>query len=129
MPKAKQLTAHVEDRPGILGEVASALGAKKINIVGFMAAVEQGGGVIRMVVDKPAAARKVLAQHGWHTTEEEVVQATLADKPGTMGSVTGKLGAAGINIQHAYTGTAKSAAKVNLFLAVADVAAALKALR
>ena len=57
MPKAKQLSVWVEDRPGMLGKVASALGAKKVNIIGFMAPAAEGRGAIRLVVDKPAAAK------------------------------------------------------------------------
>ncbi len=129
MPKAKQLTAWVEDRPGILGEVASALGEKKVNILAFVAGVSDGRGAIRLIVDKPSAARKVFANHGWQTSEEDIVQVTLADKPGGLGSAAGKLGQAGINIQYAYTGSAKSATKLSTYFAVADVAAALKALR
>ncbi len=35
-----------------LGKVASALGAKKVNIIGFMAPVADGRDAIRLVVDK-----------------------------------------------------------------------------
>lgn len=129
MPKAKQLTVWVEDRPGILGEVASVLGAKKVNIVAFLAGVWEGRGAIRMIVDKPAAAKKAFAAHNWQTTEENVLQVALTDQPGSLGGVATKLGQAGINVQYAYTGTAKSANKVNTYFAVADVAAALKAAR
>ena len=58
MPKAKQLSVWVEDRPGMLGRVAYALGAKKVNIIGFMAPVADGQDAIRLVVDKPAVAKK-----------------------------------------------------------------------
>ncbi len=129
MPKVKQISAWVENRPGMLGQVADALGAKKVNIRAFMAAVMDGKGFVRVVVDKPAQAKKVFADHGWETTEDEVVEVTVADRPGALGTVADKLGAAGINIQYGYVGTAKSATKVNLYLAVPDVGGALKALR
>jgi hypothetical protein len=129
MPRVKQLSAWVEDRPGMLGRVADALGARKVNIRAFMAAVMDGRGFVRVVVDKPAAARKVFRTHGWDTAEDEVVQVTVADKPGALGRIADRLGAAGINVQYAYLGTAKSASKVNLYLAVADASAAVKALR
>lgn len=129
MPKAKQLTAWVEDRPGMLGELASALGAKKVNIQAFMSGTVEGRAAIRLIVDKPSLAKRIFAEHGWDATEEDVAAVTLADKPGSLGTVAGKLRDAGINIQYAYTGSAKSAAKVNSYFAVSDVAAALKALR
>ncbi len=129
MPKAKQVSVWVEDRPGMLGEVALALGAKKVNIVAFVAGVIGERGGIRLVVDKPAAATKIFAEHGWETSEEDVIQITLGDKPGALGKAASKLGEAGVNIRYAYTGSARSAQKVNTYLAVADVNAALKALR
>ena len=129
MPRAKQLTAWVPDRPGMLGEVGSALGAKKANILAFTASVDGDRGAIRMVVDKPAVAKKVLAARGWETTEEEVIQVTLADTPGSLGRVAQKLGEAGVNIRFAYAGSAGSARRVNAYFGVSDLKAALKATR
>src|SRR5712692_449349 len=86
MPRAKQLTVRVPDRPGMLGEVGFALGAKKANILAFTAWVEGDRGAIRMVVDKPAVAKKVLAVGGWETTEEEVLEVALANTPGNLGA-------------------------------------------
>jgi hypothetical protein len=129
MPKAKQISAWVDDRPGMLGQVADALGEKGISIRAFMAAVIDGKGFIRVVVDRPAIAKRVFAAHGWKTTEDEVVEVTVPDRPGALGRVADRLGEAGVNIQYAYVGTAKSASRVNLYLAVPDVNAAARALR
>lgn len=129
MPKAKQLSAWVEDRPGMLGQVADALGESKVSIRAFMAATFDGRGFLRVVVDKPAVARRVFREHGWETTEDEVVEVTIRDRPGALGEVADRLGAAGINVLYAYVGTARSATKVNLYLAVSDLKGALRALR
>ena len=129
MAKAKQLTLTVPDQPGMLGEVAGALGAKKINLVGLAAATGQGSGMIWMVVDKPAAAKKVCAQHGWHVTEEDVLAVTLADSPGSLGRVATKLGRAGVNISSVFAGSAGSARKLNAYMTVSDLKAAQKAAR
>jgi hypothetical protein len=59
MPRAKQLTLWVSDKPGMLGEIAVALGAKKANILALMGATEGGRGAIRLIVDKNAAAKKL----------------------------------------------------------------------
>jgi hypothetical protein len=129
MPKAKQLTLWVADQPGMLGEIASALGAKKTNIVALMGATEGGRGAVRMVVDKPATARKVFAANGWQATEEDVLAVTLSDTPGALGRVATKLGRAGINIDYIYAGSAGSARKLNAYMGVSDIKAALKAAR
>jgi hypothetical protein len=129
MRRVKQISAWVENRPGMLGRVANALGQRKVNIRAFMAAVMDSKGFVRAVVDRPAVARKVLREHGWETTEDEVIEVTLPDRPGALGAAADRLGAAGIDVQYGYVGTAGSARKVNLYLAVADAAAALRALR
>ena len=129
MPKVTQLSAWVENRPGTLGRVAEALGAKKVNIRAFTAAVMSGRGFVRVVVDRPAAARKVFAEHGWQTTADDVIEVSIADRPGALGKVADRLGAAGVNVEYAYLGTARNAGKVNLYLAVGDVKAGLRALR
>jgi hypothetical protein len=129
MPRVKQISAWIEDRPGLLGELARALGAQKVDIRAFMASVMDGKGFIRLVVDKPAAARKVFAAHGWKTTVDELVEVVIADRPGAMGRVADKLGAAGINIHYGYVGSSGKARTVSLFLAVEKPARALQALR
>jgi hypothetical protein len=129
MPRAKQLTLWVADQPGTLGEVGAALGAKKANIRALMAGTEGGRGAIRLVVDKHAVAKKVFAARGWDTTEEEVLQVTLADNPGTLGRVAQKLGKAGINISYVYAGSAGSARRLNAYFGVSDLKAALKVAR
>jgi hypothetical protein len=69
----------------MLAEVASQLGAKDVNILAFIGAVIEGRGAVRMIVDKPAAARKVFTDLGWETTEQDVMKVTLADQPGSLG--------------------------------------------
>lgn len=128
MPRAKELKIRVEDRPGMLGEVASVLGEKKLNIRAVNAWVEDGQGVIRLVVDKTGAAKKALASRGWPAEEQEVLEVELPDKPGALAILGEKLGKAGVSIRHVYVGTA-AARKATLFLGVSDVGAALKAAR
>ncbi len=129
MPRAKQLTVWVEDRPGILGEVASALAARGINIIAFFGGKANGRGIVQVVVDKPATAVKVFAQKGWKATEEDIVQVALRDEPGALAEAATRLGEAGINIRYAYTGPSKIRTEINTYFVVTDVAAALKALR
>jgi hypothetical protein len=129
MPKAKQLTVWVQDHPGALGEVASAVGAKKVNILAFTAWVEGERGAIRMVFDKTAVAKRALAARGWETMEEEVLELTLPNTPGSLGRVAKKLGDAGVNIRYAYTGLAETARRANIYFGVSDLKAAMKAVR
>jgi hypothetical protein len=128
MARAKELKFKVPDRPGMLGEITTALGEKKVNLRAVNAWVEGDEGVIRMVVDKHAVAKKVLAQMGWTPEERDVIELELADKPGALAAAATKLGDAGVNITHVFVGTA-GARKATVFLGVSDPAAATKALR
>jgi hypothetical protein len=128
MARAKELKFRVPDRAGMLGEIATALGEKKINLRAVNAWVEGTEGVVRIVVDKHAAAKKLLAQKGWQPEERDVVEIELSDKPGALGEAATKLGNAGVNITHVFVGTGASR-KATVFLGVSDAAAAAKALR
>jgi hypothetical protein len=113
----------------MLEEVGFARGAKKVNIVAFIATVADSQGTIRMVVDKPPAARKVFAEHGWETTEEEVLEVTLPDTSGSLGRIAHKLRGASVNIHYAYAGSAGSARRVSAYFGVSDLKVALRAVR
>lgn len=126
MPRAKQLTVSVPDRPGVLGEIATALGEKKVNIVGISGGKMGDRGVIWMVVDKTATAKKVIAQHGWDSSEDDILAVTLSDSPGSLGRFATKLGKAGINITFMYGGSAGSARKLTGYFGVSDLKGALK---
>lgn len=128
MPRAKELMIRTDDRPGLLGELASALGAKKVNIRAVNAWVENGQAVFRLVVDKGPAAKKVLAALGWKAEEKDVLELELADKPGALGKAAKALGDAGISIGHIFVG-AGGARKATIYLGVPDVKAAMKAVR
>jgi hypothetical protein len=128
MPRAKALVVRVEDRPGMLAEIATALGEKKVNLRAVHGSNESGQGVVRMVVDKPAAAKKILAAHGWPPEEEEILEIELSDRPGTFGEAATRLGEAGVNIRYVFSSTS-GGRKATVFLAVSDLKAALKALR
>jgi hypothetical protein len=129
MPTVKQLTVWVENRPGMLGEVGSALGVRQVNILAFMATVADNQGIIRMIVDKRAAAKRVFAAHRWETTEEDILEVALPDKPGSLGRIAHKLREASVNIDYSYAGLGPSARRVNAYFGVSDLKVALIAVR
>ncbi len=73
MPKRIQFEVRLTNRPGVLGEVAevaSALWTKGITIQAFRIDIDEGEATIHLVVNKPAAARKVFAEYGWKASEK-----------------------------------------------------------
>lgn len=129
MAKAKQITVWVESTPGQMGRVAKALGEANVNITAFTAYTAGGENPIRLLVSSPMKAKKVLQDLGLRMTEEEVLRVTLPDKPGMLGELGSRLGAAGIQVEYAYASLGKGSRKADVVLSVADLAGAAKALR
>jgi hypothetical protein len=129
MPKAKQITAYVESKPGELGRIAEALGKAKVNITGFSAWSTTGESPVHLLVNSPAKAKKALEGLGIRCTEEEVLRITLPDEPGKLGELGVRLGAANINVDYGYASVAEGGKKADIVLAVSDLAGAAKAVR
>ena len=58
MPKAKQITAWVENKPGELGRIAEALGKAKLNITAFSGCSTTGESPVHLLVSSPAKAKR-----------------------------------------------------------------------
>jgi hypothetical protein len=129
MPKAKQVTAWVESKPGELGRIAEALGKAKVNITAFSAWSIVGESPVHLLVNSPTKAKKALEGLGIRCTEEEVLRIALPDKPGKLGEVGARLSAANINVDYGYASVAEGSRKADVVLAVSDLAGAAKALR
>jgi hypothetical protein len=104
MPKSKELTIHIEDRPGTLGKVCRSLAERGVNIVAFHSVLSERNSLVRLVVDNPTTAKKVLDNQGLSYTEADVAQVKLPHRPGELARVASQLGEASININYAYGG-------------------------
>ena len=67
-----ELTIRIEDKPGTLAQCCRALAGRDVNIVAFEAFEREGQSLIRMVVDDPATAKKLLTDDRIYYTETEV---------------------------------------------------------
>jgi hypothetical protein len=129
MAKVKQITAWADSMPGVIGRIAKAFGDAKINITAFTAYGTGGESPIRMHVNNPAKAKKILQNLGFRVTEEEVLRLTVPEKPSVLGDVGSRLAKAHVNADYAYATVAKGGKKVDIVIGVSDLAGATKALR
>ncbi len=60
MPKAKEFTITIADKPGALGKCFQALADRGINVLAFQSYVEEGESLARIVVDHPNTAKSEL---------------------------------------------------------------------
>ena len=103
---AKDLTIALEDRPGILAELGEALGGAGINIEGFCGYTSGGRGILHLLVEDAAAARRALESAGIAVEQEhDVVIVDLEDRPGALGVLARRISDAGVSLNVAYPAT------------------------
>ncbi len=104
MPKAKEFTITIEDKPGALGRCFLALAERGVNILAFQSYVEEGESLARILVDDPAGAKAVLGNLRMIFEETDVAVVKLAHRPGELGRAAARLGEKQINIDYSYCG-------------------------
>lgn len=97
-----QFSIFLVNKPGVLAQVTKALADAKVNLVAMTLVDSQEHGVLRMVAEKPAAARDVIKNLNLPTTETEVLTLELSNHPGALADVAQLLGKSHININYAY---------------------------
>jgi len=104
MPKVKEFTVTIEDKPGALGKCFLALAERGVNILAFQPYVEEGESLARLLVDDPGSAKAVLGGLRIIFEETEVAVVKLAHRPGELGRAASRLGENQINIDYSYCG-------------------------
>jgi len=104
MPKMKEFTVTIDDKPGALGKCFLALAERGVNILAFQSYVEDRESLTRLIVDDPAGAMVVLGGLRMIFEETEVAVARLPHRPGELGRAASKLGEKQINIEYSYCG-------------------------
>jgi hypothetical protein len=104
MPKAKEFTVTIADKPGALGTFFLSLAERGVNILAFQSYVEAGESLARFLADDMAGAKAVLASLRMIFEETEVVLVRLPHRPGELGRAAARLGEKQINIDYSYCG-------------------------
>jgi hypothetical protein len=102
----KDLTVVLEDQPGTLAELGEALGKAGVNIDGFCGLPCEGKGIIHILVEDAAGARRALEDAGLEVSaEREVLVLEAEDRPGSLGEVARRMAGSGVNIDLVYKAT------------------------
>src|SRR5713226_2544290 len=100
MAQVTQLAIEMENKPGALAALCSALAEHAVNITGFLLCPAGAKGPVRLVVSSVETARRVCQQLGLQCKEEKVLAVQCASRPGALGRITRKLSEAGINVEY-----------------------------
>ncbi|MDD4109547.1 MAG: ACT domain-containing protein [Prolixibacteraceae bacterium] len=100
--KIKQVSVFLENRSGRLNEVATILGDAGINISAFSVADTSDFGVLRLVVNDPDKACRVLKEKQFSVRTTDVVLVNSSNKPGALARMLNILSAEGVFIEYLY---------------------------
>lgn len=127
MPIVPQLVVTAANRPGTLARVCETLAAGRINITGLDCSGPQRQ--IRLLVNSPAKAARVLKKAGVRARVENVIAVTLADRPGALGRLARKLARARININYGYATVPRGARRATIVFGVGNTRRAARLAR
>jgi hypothetical protein len=118
LPKVKEFTVTIEDKPGALGNCFLALANRGINILAFQSYVEEGESLARLLVDDPAGAMAVLGGLRMIFEQTEAALVSLPHRPGALGRAASRLGDHKINIDYCYCGLEPGSAQALIVFGV-----------
>jgi hypothetical protein len=93
----------LKNKPGELAKLTEAIAQQGIDITGFSGATCGDSGSLALVTNDEAGTRRVLGDGQWKVRTIEVVETSLANRPGSLAEVARRLAKAGVNIEAAFT--------------------------
>lgn len=102
MEVAKQVTAFLENKPGRLANICSALAREKVNITALTVMDSKENSVLRFVTDDMDKTKSVLTSLGTPFQEADVLLVQMDNRPGALAKVCEMLAEEHVNIDYAY---------------------------
>lgn len=99
---AKQISIFLENKAGRLAHVTRTLGEAGINIRALSIADTSDFGILRIIVNDPDKAYKILKDAGFTVSETEVIAVQVPDVPGGLAGVLEQMAEDNLNIEYLY---------------------------
>lgn len=123
-----EVTAYLENKPGRLAKICSALAHEKINIHALSVMDSSDRSVLRLVTDRVEPTRKILTSLGTECEVCEVLAVDLDNHPGALAKVLEALAEEHINVEYAYVAPGAGQGKSLGYLHTTNPKRALKVL-
>jgi hypothetical protein len=124
-----QLSVFLENRAGVLADVAADLARHGISIRALTVANLVDHSIVRLVVSEPQKALHLLGERGVLVVTSPVLALEIPDEAGMLSAMARRLGRAGVNIEYAYGSTPIGGGRAVVYLHVSDLKKARAALR
>jgi hypothetical protein len=109
---AKQVSVSLENKPGRLAQVLTALAKEKVNITAMSVMDSHEHSVLRLVVSDVAKTVQVLNSLNARHAETDIVQVELKNQPGALAHVCELLAGEHVNIDYCYVSSGGRNGKV-----------------
>jgi hypothetical protein len=100
-----EVTAYLENKPGRLAKICSALAHEKLNIRALSVMDTSDRSVLRFVTDDLEPTKRALTSLGTKFEVGEVLSVQMDNRPGALARVLERLAEEHINIEYAYVST------------------------
>src|SRR5277367_2054751 len=106
-----EVTAHLENKPGRLAKICSALAQEKVDVRALSVMETDGPSVLRFITTDLETTKTVLTSLGTEFQIGEVLAVQIESTPGSLAKVLERLAAEHINVDYAYASTATAHGK------------------
>lgn len=125
----EQLTVFIENKPGRGSKIFNILAEGGINLVSSTIADTNDFGLLRIIADDPAKAKKILKENNISAKSTEIIVVSLPDKVGGMAHVLNVISENGINIAYMYAFVSRRPGQVVIGVKVDNLEESVKKLR
>ncbi len=129
MDTIKQISIFVENQPGKLAELTRLIADANIDLRTLSLADTRDFGILRVIVNKPDEAEKLLKDNDWTYKTADVIGVKLPDRPGGVAEVLEVITAANVNVEYMYAFVNRIPGRADTVFRVDDIETTLKALR
>jgi hypothetical protein len=127
--KVNQISVFLENKSGRLADVTRALAENNVNIRALSIADTIDYGLLRLIVNNPEHATKVLTDEGFTVARTEVLAIEVPDRPGGLAGIIDILSARGLNIEYMYAFVGRSGDHAIVIFRIEPVDDAIVALK
>jgi len=124
--KIQQISIFLENAAGRMAEVTRVLKDGGVNLRAIMIADTADFGILRVIVDDPAKAIKILTDAKFTTRTTDVLSVTITDKVGSLSSVLTLFEKNAINIEYLYAALDKVGETAVIIFKVENIEKGLK---
>ena len=121
MNTISQVSAFLENRPGMLREILGILSDEGINLRALNVAENEDYGILRIIPDNIEKTMKVLKANEYLVSEIQVCAIEVPDKPGGLVRLLEKLADDNVDIQYMYSVFSFTGGKAYMVISAKDV--------